>query len=139
MTIRERLFNLLLEDEGLRLKVYKCSRGKWTIGIGRNVEDKGITENEAYGLCHNDITEVMDDLDVLTPRIESLSEARKLALYSMRFQLGHRGFRGFQKMIAALDEGDFAKTAREMLDSKWAKQDSPERALRLAAMMKTGM
>ena len=37
----------LIEHEGLEQKVYRCTAGKLTIGVGRNLEDKGITEEEA--------------------------------------------------------------------------------------------
>jgi len=46
MTIRK----LLEFEEGLKLKPYKCPAGKLTIGIGRNLEDRGITEQEAQML-----------------------------------------------------------------------------------------
>ena len=37
----------LIADEGIRLKPYLCPAGKTTIGVGRNLDDVGITEAEA--------------------------------------------------------------------------------------------
>ena len=34
----------LIQHEGLKLKPYQCPAGRLTIGVGRNLEDKGITE-----------------------------------------------------------------------------------------------
>ena len=47
----------LVRHEGLRLKPYRCTAGKLTIGVGRNLEDKGISQQEAYELLENDIRE----------------------------------------------------------------------------------
>ena len=45
----------LKRHESLELKPYKCTSGKLTIGVGRNLEDIGITEQEAELLLLNDI------------------------------------------------------------------------------------
>lgn len=47
----------LILHERLKLKPYRCSAGKLTIGVGRNLEDKGISEEEALFLLRNDIAE----------------------------------------------------------------------------------
>jgi len=51
----QRLQNTLEHHEGLRLKPYKDSVGKLTIGIGRNLDDVGISKSEALLLLQNDI------------------------------------------------------------------------------------
>lgn len=40
----------LIRDEGLRLKPYRDTVGKLTIGVGRNLDDVGITKDEAMHL-----------------------------------------------------------------------------------------
>jgi len=52
--LKEKLIRQLREHEGLRLPPYHCPAGKLTIGIGRNLGDKGITEKEAVMLLEND-------------------------------------------------------------------------------------
>ena len=37
----------LIDHEGLELKPYHCTADKLTIGVGRNIQDRGITEDEA--------------------------------------------------------------------------------------------
>ena len=61
----EKLTAQLTKHEGLRLKPYHCPAGKLTIGIGRNLEDKGITEKEAVMLLENDIHECIEDLKTI--------------------------------------------------------------------------
>ena len=127
----------LVEDEGLRLKPYSCTEGKITIGIGRNLDDRGITEAEAYYLCDNDLKEAIPAASDLILDFDNLSDNRKIALVSMVFQMGAHGASKFKNMILAIDVGDFDQAANEMLDSRWAKQ-TPERANKLSNMMRKG-
>jgi lysozyme len=62
---KEKMIHQVTRHEGLRLKPYLCPAGKLTIGIGRNLEGKGITEQEAVMLLENDIQECLDDLKPL--------------------------------------------------------------------------
>lgn len=115
---------------------YRCTSGKLTIGIGRNLDDNGITEQEAMILLHNDIVRVKNQLSHL-PEYLNLDEVRRTVLANMCFNLGIGGLRTFKKMLSALDHGDYDKAADEMLESKWAHQVG-KRAVRLARQMRTG-
>ena len=105
--------------QGLRLKPYRCPAGKLTIGIGRHLEDKGITEKEAVMLLENDIQECIEDLETVFQGFDLLPEAVQLALVDMRFNLGPGRFRHFKKMIAAVKDQDFGRAGAEMKDSRW--------------------
>ncbi len=136
-TLKKIVTQQLLENEGLKLKPYRCPAGKLTIGIGRNLEDKGISENEALYLLNNDISACIADLQKLFTNAESfenLPENVQAVLVDMRFNLGAAGFRNFKKMIKAVKENDFAQAALEMQDSKWFEQVG-NRGKRLVAMM----
>ncbi|MBL4707088.1 MAG: glycoside hydrolase family protein [Flavobacteriales bacterium] len=126
-------------DEGLRLKPYRCSAGKLTIGVGRNIEENGISEEEAIHLLKNDIERSDREVDsVFTDsQIKSLSNQRKEVLVNMMFNLGKKKFLKFKKMIDAIQFKNWGRAADEMLDSKWAAQVG-RRALRLANIMRTG-
>ena len=125
----------LIEHEGLEKKVYRCPAGKLTVGVGRNLEDKGITEEEALFLLRNDISECEDDLRSIFTEYDTLDEYRKRVLIDMRFNLGPSRFRQFKKMIAAVKEKDFSRAADEMKDSNWYRQVG-KRAETLLEMMK---
>jgi len=112
----------LIEHEGLEKKVYRCPAGKLTVGVGRNLEDKGITEEEALFLLRNDIAECEDDLRSIFTEYDALDESRKRVLIDMRFNLGPSRFRQFKKMIAAVKEKEFSRAAEEMKDSNWYRQ-----------------
>ncbi len=128
---------LLQSDEGLRLKPYHCTAGKLTIGYGRNLEDRGITEAEAEYLLENDVSEIYEDLAEIYDFFTHLSPMRKAVLIDMAYNLGLSGLNKFQNMIKAIDDNNYSKAASEMLDSRWASQVG-DRAERLSKLMKTG-
>jgi lysozyme len=123
--------------EGERLKPYRCTAGKLTIGVGRNLEDRGISAAESAYLLGNDIDHHWRELVKALPWVESLDEVRQRVLLDMAFNLGIAGLLGFKNTLATIKAGDFQKGAAMMLDSRWAKQVG-QRADRLAVMMATG-
>lgn len=123
--------------EGLSLRLYKCSAGYWTIGYGRNLEQRGISLAEAEFMLANDLKECEEDLRTF-PWWVGLSQARQAALMDMRLQLGASGLRNFQRMLAAIAGGDYESAAEEALDSKWAREDTPRRAQDIARMLREG-
>ena len=127
----------LKRDEGLKLKPYKCTADKLTIGYGRNLDDVGISEVEAETMLINDIHNVINDLDMYIPWWKSLSEDRQRAMINLGFNLGLPRLMGFKKMLKALREGDFDRAAKEALDSKWAIQVK-SRANRIAKLIEEG-
>lgn len=137
MSFKDKVIEQLILHEGVKLKPYKCTAGKLTIGIGRNLESRGITEHEAYMLCSNDVNDINRDLQFQWPFYTHLDDARRAVLLNMAFNLGISGLLKFKKMLAALLQLDYSKAAAEMLDSKWAKQVG-SRADDLAKQMRTG-
>ena len=127
----------LKRDEGLRLFPYQDTRGKISIGYGRNLTDNGITQLEADDMLSQDITRHWTDVISRYPFVESLDAARQIALGNMCFNLGISALSKFTVMWLALEHGDFQKAAAAMLDSEWAKQVGA-RATRLAATMASG-
>ncbi len=131
-----KLIEQLKRHEGLKLKPYKCTAGKLTIGYGRNLDDVGITEIEAEDLLYHDLKKIKHNLS-LRGFYVALSGARADAIDNMAFNIGISGLFKFKKMIAAIESQDYELAAKEMLDSKWAKQ-VPNRANELAEQMRTG-
>jgi len=148
----------------LKLRTYQCPAGYWTIGVGCNLEAKGLTDFErvyifgrdgmskqevierlkeqgvtteqAMWLLANDISECIKDLKTFT-WFDQLDDVRAKVVIDMRFNLGAAGFRKFRKMIAALERDDYDTAADEMVHSVWHQQVG-ERAKRLERMMRTG-
>ncbi|MDI9412767.1 MAG: glycoside hydrolase family protein [Bacillota bacterium] len=159
-TIQEQL----ILHEGLRLTPYKCPADKWTIGVGRNLEDVGlskseqmrlfgtsglsrlevidgllerkISKDEALYLLENDIRVCTADVNTF-PWVKDLDPVRQKVLIDMRFNLGLAGLKGFRRMLAALEAKDYRWAAAEMKDSAWYRQVGT-RGVRLVDMMRTG-
>ena len=119
---REQLIEELKADEGVVLTLYKCSAGKNTIGVGRNIDDRGITEDESDYLLSNDIDLCVRELETAFSWFPSLSDARQRVLVNMCFNLGLSRLMGFKKFLSAVEAEEWETAAVEMLDSKWAKQ-----------------
>ncbi len=124
------------KGESLKLKPYIDSTGKITIGWGRNIQDNGISVEEAQFMFNNDFYNAQQELQSFkwfTKQPENV----QAALINMNFNLGITKLLGFKKMIAALDEGDYTNAALEALDSKWAIQIG-QRAKDIALMIREG-
>lgn len=119
--ILSRAQTLLTVHEGCKLKPYRCTAGKLTIGIGRNLDDKGISKKEALFMLTNDIRECEHDLTsrIFKNQFYTFPEDIQLVLLDMRFQMGWRGFRRFKKMICAFKENDYVEAIVQMIDSRW--------------------
>ena len=147
----------LIRDEDERLKVYRCTADKRTIGIGRNLDDvgiskaetaalgitvasvirDGITREQSRALFANDIAACERQLDAKLPWWQGLNDVRQRVLLNMCFNLGVNRLLGFKNTLAKMERGDFAGAAAGMRASLWARQVGA-RATRLAAMMEKG-
>lgn len=128
----------LIRDEGLRLKPYKDTVGKLTIGVGRNLDDRGISVDEARMMFDHDIDDHENELRAKWPHYDKLDDVRQEVLLNMAFNLGVPGLLKFVNTLAAVVAGDFDVAAYGMLHSKWASQVG-KRASRLAEEMRTGI
>ena len=155
---REDFIEKLIKSEGLVLNVYKDTLGIDTIGIGRNLEDRGIsqqelddldiptidhvyeygiTEADAVYLATNDVQIVEDELVRAHPCVDRLDSVRQLILMDMAFNMGVPRLCKFVKMWNAIYEEDYPTAAKEMLDSRWANQVK-SRSTKLANAMHNG-
>jgi len=155
---RSHFLDKLIEHEGMVLTVYQDTLGIDTIGIGRNLKDRGISKEEldyldipsmevvyehgiseadARYLALNDIAIVENELCRVHSCVEDLDGVRQLILMDMAFNMGVPRLCKFKKMWNAIHEQSWEAASREMLDSRWARQVG-RRATILSNAMKTG-
>lgn len=127
----------LRRHEDVRLTPYRDSVGKLTIGVGHNLDDKGITPAQADMLLEHDIEDAERDLDGIWPGWRLLSPERQRVLLNMCFNLGGPTLGTFRRMFAALRRGDYQGAADEMRDSAWFRQVG-SRAIELERNMRNG-
>ncbi len=118
---------MLVKHEGLRTFPYKCSEDKLTIGIGRNLEANGITEDEAMYLLDNDIKRVIESLDKHWQVWRSFPEKAQLVCIDCTFQMGITGWMAFRHTRALMEMDCWLEASEEILRSKYATQ-TPNRA-----------
>lgn len=134
---RAALRRQLIEGEGLRLRVYTDTVGKATIGVGRNLVDKGLSTDEAMSLLDHDIDEVDADLWSFG-WYPTASPPRRAAMCELRFILGPHGFRGFVKMLDAAAQDDWQGVGTEVALSHLSTQLQPSRFARIVRQLRTG-
>ena len=138
---RTRLRARLIVSEALKLRVYRCTAGKLSIGVGRNLDDVGIAKAQAMVLLDHDIDRAEADLDRALPWWRTLDAVRQSVLVDMCFNMGlgnrEKGLLSFVNTLALVQAHNFKGAASGMLSSRWAKQVG-DRAVHLAVMMETG-
>ena len=113
----------LIQHEGMVLTVYQDTLGIDTIGIGRNLKDRGIskeeldymdipsmaivyehgiTEADARYLAMNDIKIVEEELCRVQPVVNDLDAVRQLILMDMAFNMGVPRLCKFKRMWGAI-------------------------------------
>lgn len=130
------LVDFIGKHEGCKLKPYKCTSNKTTIGYGRNLDDRGITQKEAKYLLINDIESCIEDLNknlywwILHPVI-----VQKI-LVDMCFNLGINGLLEFKNSLSLIQNKQYLKASKELLKSKWASQVG-NRATEISSLLAT--
>lgn len=136
--------------EGRKLKAYKDTVGKWTIGIGKNFDDvkftkseeemirsrlkeykmnidllvieNGITDEECDYLYANSSKIAENDARSLISNFNELSQARQIALIDFSFNVGYSVFKSFKNTRKYIENFEFNKASEGFKNSLWYKQ-----------------
>lgn len=136
MEALEQLHEQLIRDEGLVLEAYRDSRGFLTIGVGHNLDARGISKEAALAILDDDVQDVKTALLGKFPWMRDLSPPRLGALINLAFNLGVAGLSGFKKTLKFAEAGEWVRASEELLASDYARQ-LPARAQRVAQQLKT--
>ena len=139
MTKQGSLVDMLKRHEGIKSKVYLCSKGYETIGVGRNISKTGmgISEIEIDFLLNNDLLRIRRELRTEYPWFSKLDSIRQDALIDISFNLGQTVLRKFKKALKAMSEENYELAADEFMDSRWSKQVG-NRAVEVTEMIRSG-
>jgi lysozyme len=137
VTDYEALHWQLSKHEGVRNKPYLDTVDKITIGIGRNLTDRGLSPDEIDYLFKNDINAAWKECELHIPGFADMSDTRKYAFVDIMFNLGWPRFSAFTDTLAATAAKDWDRVADELADSKWDKQVGA-RADELQQMIRKG-
>jgi|TARA_R100001594_G_C3968194_1_gene247169 lysozyme len=132
----EKLIEAIKESEGFVPTVYKCTAGYDTIGYGFAIKDLYIDEDIAEMILHRKLSLLAERVCDKFPFVKDLPQEAQDVVYEMCYQLGITGFSKFKKTIQFLRLGSYKSAAVEMLDSRWAREQTPNRAKRLSDIIK---
>ena len=119
---RDLIKKRLIDFEGLVLFSYECKAGYTSLGVGRNLDTRGITEEEAMYLLSNDIESVFKDLDKHLAIWRSYPIEAQYVFIDLCFNLGIHTLLSFRKTLALCQLGEWEKAAAELLRSRYARQ-----------------
>ena len=119
---------MLVRHEGLVCHLYQCKADKTSIGVGRNLSDVGISEDEAMYLLNNDIKRTTEDLDKNYGAWITFPVEARMVCIDLVFNLGITGFMKFFKTRQLMELGMWLEASEELLDSKYHIQ-LPSRSL----------
>jgi lysozyme len=131
------IYEQLRRDESVRKFPYRDTVGKLTIGVGRNLNGKGLSDEEIEHLLENDIREITIEANGKLPWFPALDGVRQGVILNMIFNMGFAGLEKFPRFLQAVAQGEWETAADEMRDSEWARQVG-DRAVRLEEQMRTG-
>lgn len=112
--------------EGYSPHLYRCPAGYLTIGYGRNIEQRGVSKEEAEFMFQNDYNNAIKDLRIIA--VENQIDLTKVpqdtlfALTDMCYNLGYQRLSKFKKLLYELKNGSYEGVVREMQNSKWYTQ-----------------
>ena len=160
---KEDLKDELIIDEGIRLFPYLDSEKIWSIGVGRNLEDnglspselfflgiklkdkfeiiellkkRGLTKDEVLYLLDNDVDRVISELENKLPWLSNKPDVVKYVLCNMCFNMGIYRLLKFKDTLTLLKSDKYKEASIEMLNSKWPSQVG-KRATRLSDRIKS--
>ncbi len=136
LNIMKDIIEQLKIHEGYKPRVYKCTAGVDTIGIGFAIKDLYLSEEVCDMILQEKLEELEERFEKKFNWFKSSPVEVRNVMLNMAYQLGFAGFCKFKKTIGYLEEADWDKASIEMLDSKWAKQ-TPNRAKELSEIIKS--
>jgi len=88
---RQKLRSLLLQHESFRQYPYSDTTGHITIGIGRNLSDRGISQAEAFSLLDDDVLYFSSKLSQLFVYFDVFTKTERSLLSTCVLILGLMG------------------------------------------------
>lgn len=131
---RDKLINLLKFEEGFREFPYDDTKGNLTILYGHNLGARPLSKKVGNLVLEEDVDYFLQHIPKEIKYFPYLTDNRKIAVVSMVYNLGVKGFLEFVNFHLAMESRNWLKASDEVLNSKAAKQ-LPKRYGRIAYMI----
>ena len=130
------ILDQLKRDEGNKQFPYTDTVGKITIGVGFNLTDVGLSQDEIDYILQARVNKVAASLAPYD-WYAKLDPVRQAAIQNMTYNMGLNSLLHFPSMIHYLAVQDWANASAQALDSLWASQVG-DRAKRISQQLLTG-
>jgi len=142
------LEKMLIKQEALRLRTYRCTAGKLTIGIGHNLDANPlpgfyedmppITNEVAMKILADDIDACRQECVKTFLFFNSLDSVRQDALINLCFNMGMHVLLQFKNTLKAIADHRWEDADKGLESSLWAKQVGKTRSGEIRHMILTG-
>ena len=135
--VRDTLIEDIKMEEGYRSSVYLDTLEKPTIGYGFLIDSLELQEDICQMILMRKLEKLIKTIKFNFKWFDDMPEKVQDVVINICYQLGVSGFSKFKKTIQFMKNKQWDKASVEMLDSKWAKEQTPQRALRLSETVKS--
>ena len=135
--VRDTLFEDIKMEEGYRSSVYLDTLEKPTIGYGFLIDSLELQEDICQLILMRKLEKLIKTIKFNFKWFDDMPEKIQDVVINICYQLGVSGFSKFKKTIQFMKNKQWDKASIEMLDSKWAREQTPQRALRLSETVKS--
>jgi len=135
--VRDTLIEEIKREEGYRASVYLDTLEKPTIGYGFLIDSLELQEDICQLILMRKLEKLIKTIKFNFKWFDDMPEEVQDVVINICYQLGVSGFSKFKKTIQFMKNKQWDKASIEMLDSKWAREQTPQRALRLSETVKS--
>ena len=135
--VRESLVEDIKKEEGYRSSVYLDTLQKPTIGYGFLIDTLELQEDICQLILMRKLEKLIKSIKFNFKWFDDMPDKVQDVIINMCYQLGVSGVSKFKKTIQFMKNQQWDRASVEMLDSKWAREQTPQRAKRLSEIVKS--
>ena len=135
--VRETLVEDIKKEEGYRSSVYLDTLDKPTIGYGFLIDTLELQEDICELILMRKLEKLIKNIKFNFKWFDDMPDKVQDVIINMCYQLGVSGVSKFKKTIQFIKNKQWDRASVEMLDSKWAREQTPQRAKRLSEIVKS--
>jgi len=135
--VRETLVEDIKKEEGYRSSVYLDTLQKPTIGYGFLIDTLELQEDICELILMRKLEKLIKSIKFNFKWFDDMPDKVQDVIINMCYQLGVSGVSKFKKTIQLMKNKQWDRASVEMLDSKWGREQTPQRAKRLSEIVKS--
>ena len=135
--VRETLVEDIKKEEGYRSSVYLDTLDKPTIGYGFLIDTLELQEDICELILMRKLEKLIKNIKFNFKWFDDMPDKVQDVIINMCYQLGVSGVSKFKKTVQLIKNKQWDRASVEMLDSKWAREQTPQRAKRLSEIVKS--